>query len=100
SPPGQAEATRQAPRRSRRFVAGIVALLALVTVALLGMVLRSSGAPDLPAHPAAIAVLPFANLGPDGGDEYFSDGMAEEIMTALSRVEGLRVAARTSAFAF
>jgi serine/threonine-protein kinase len=40
------------------------------------------------------------NLSPDGADEYFSDGMAEEIMTALSKVDGLRVAARTSAFAF
>lgn len=39
-------------------------------------------------------------MSPDGADEYFSDGMTEEIMAALSKVEGLRVAARTSAFAF
>ena len=48
----------------------------------------------------SIAVLPFANLSPDRNDEYFSDGMSEELITALHAVPGLRVAARTSAFAF
>ncbi|MFQ6008752.1 MAG: protein kinase, partial [Candidatus Zixiibacteriota bacterium] len=48
----------------------------------------------------AIAVLPFANMSADPQQEYFCDGMAEEIINALVNVEGLRVAARTSAFAF
>jgi adenylate cyclase len=48
----------------------------------------------------AVAVLPFLNLTPDRENEYFSDGMTEEIANALARVPGLRVAARTSAFAF
>jgi eukaryotic-like serine/threonine-protein kinase len=48
----------------------------------------------------SIAVLPFVNLSPDRSDEYFSDGMSEELITALHVVPGLRVAARTSAFAF
>ena len=48
----------------------------------------------------AVAVLPFADMSPERDQEYFADGMAEEIITALSRVEGLRVVARTSAFAF
>jgi serine/threonine protein kinase/tetratricopeptide (TPR) repeat protein len=47
----------------------------------------------------SLAVLPFANLSPDRESEYFSDGMTEELITTLGRVEGLRVAARTSAFA-
>jgi TolB-like protein/DNA-binding SARP family transcriptional activator len=58
------------------------------------------GAFQGPAPATSIAVLPFANMSRDGADEYFSDGMTEEIITALAKVEGLRVAARTSAFAF
>ena len=46
----------------------------------------------------SIAVLPFLDLSPDKDQEYFSDGMAEEILNALAQVEGLRVAARTSSF--
>jgi len=48
----------------------------------------------------SIAVLPFANLSADPEQEYFCDGMAEEIINALAQVQGLRVVARTSAFAF
>ncbi len=55
-----------------------------------------AAAPTTPA----IAVLPFVNLTPDRENEYFSDGMTEELSNALARVPGLRVAARTSAFAF
>jgi TolB-like protein/DNA-binding SARP family transcriptional activator len=58
------------------------------------------GAFQGPAPATSIAVLPFANMSSDGANEYFSDGMTEEIITALAKVEGLRVAARTSAFAF
>jgi serine/threonine protein kinase/Tfp pilus assembly protein PilF len=48
----------------------------------------------------SVAVLPFANLSADPEQEYFCDGMAEEIITALTQIEDLRVIARTSAFAF
>jgi eukaryotic-like serine/threonine-protein kinase len=48
---------------------------------------------------SSLAVLPFTNLSPDRENEYFSDGMTEELITALGRVNGLHVAARTSVFA-
>ncbi len=48
----------------------------------------------------SIAVLPFANLGGDKENEYFSDGLGEEIINVLARAPGLKVIARTSAFAF
>jgi TolB-like protein/predicted Ser/Thr protein kinase len=48
----------------------------------------------------SIAVLPFANLSADKEQEYFCDGMAEEIINALTQLENLRVVARTSAFVF
>jgi adenylate cyclase len=50
--------------------------------------------------PNSIAVLPFAHLTNDPDDEYFCDGLAEELINALSRVDDLKVVARTSAFAF
>jgi TolB-like protein len=47
----------------------------------------------------SIAVLPFSNLSPESDSDYFSEGLAEEILNALTKVPGLRVTARTSAFA-
>jgi len=52
------------------------------------------------AQQPSIAVLPFANMSGDKEQEYFSDGLAEEIINALAQLPGLRVIARTSAFAF
>jgi len=49
---------------------------------------------------ATVAVLPFANLSSSKDDEYFSDGMTEQIIGDLSKISGLRVAARTSSFMF
>lgn len=48
----------------------------------------------------AVAVLPFANMSADPENEYFSDGMTEEIINALSKVPGIHVASRSSSFAF
>ena len=55
--------------------------------------------PPLPDKPS-IAVLPFANLSGDPGQEYFADGMVEEIITALSRIRWLFVIARNSSFTY
>ncbi|MGW8281668.1 MAG: tetratricopeptide repeat protein [Gemmatimonadota bacterium] len=54
--------------------------------------------PDAPVE--SIAVLPFADLSPAGEQEYFGDGLAEELLDALANVDGLVVAARTSSFRF
>jgi TolB-like protein len=48
----------------------------------------------------SIAVLPFVNMSEDAGNEYFSDGISEEILNALAKVKELKVAGRTSSFAF
>ena len=56
--------------------------------------------PSTAAPAPSIAVLPFANLSSEKEQEYFSEGLAEEILNALTKVPGLRVIARASAFAF
>jgi len=91
------------PHRRREWKPAIASLL---VVALFGISIyliskartRSAGAstPQL----ASIAVLPFADLSPDQDQEYFCDGMTEEIIDALAKINGFRVVARTSSFAF
>ena len=53
-----------------------------------------------PPPAASIAVLPFADLSAEKDQQYFSDGIAEEILNVLARIDGLKVASRTSAFQF
>ena len=61
--------------------------------------MRSSSGPPLPDKPS-IAVLPFANMSGDPEQEYFADGMVEEIITALTRIRWLFVIARNSTFTY
>ena len=66
---------------------------------------RASGARSIPspsptADKASIAVLPFANMSGDAEQEYFSDGITEDLITDLSKVSGLFVIARNSSFAY
>jgi TolB-like protein len=56
--------------------------------------------PDAAASGHSIAVLPFVNMSEDAANEYFSDGISEEILNALAQVKDLKVAGRTSSFAF
>lgn len=80
---------RTVQRRGFRFVADVQAHDASPSTARTGAAAEPS-----------IAVLPFADMSPQRDQEYFCDGMVEEIITELSRIPGLHVAARTSSFAF
>ncbi|HEU5040600.1 MAG TPA: tetratricopeptide repeat protein, partial [Gemmatimonadales bacterium] len=94
-------AAAAAPRGRRVALAAALMLVALAGAVVL--VSRANDAPPASPSPSparrSIAVLPFANLSADRTQDYFSDGLAEELIGALSRIEGLRVAARTSSFA-
>ncbi|MGH8163014.1 MAG: hypothetical protein ACREP1_01620 [Rhodanobacteraceae bacterium] len=62
--------------------------------------LATASTPAVKAPENSVAVLPFENLSDEKGNEYFSDGISEELLTVLQKVPGLHVAARTSAFSF
>jgi serine/threonine-protein kinase len=87
-------------RRARRPIVRLAAVgLALLLLALGGYAALRRLRPP-PAPSASAAVLPFVDLSPGKDQEYFSDGLTEELITTLSQVPGLRVAARTSSFQF
>jgi serine/threonine-protein kinase len=87
------------PRRGRRgLVAGLLAALALVVA--LVWVRRTPARPANADAVHSIAVLPFVNVSPGQEHEFFADGLTEELIGALSRVRGLRIVSRTTAFAY
>ena len=97
-----AEAKRKAARRAKvRVLLAVLALGILIAGVSLFLLQRAkstklgAGGPE-----KSIAVLPFMDLSQAKDQEYFCDGMSEEILDALAKVEGLRVVARTSSFSF
>ena len=73
--------------------------LALISYSIFYSTFQSGNAPT-EAPGKSIAVLPFENLSGDKEQEYFSDGIAEEILNALAQIKDLKVAGRTSSFRF
>jgi TolB-like protein/Flp pilus assembly protein TadD len=94
-PPPAASAAR---RRWRAWVGtAVVAVVALGVVGFLHWRGAGSGAA---AREASVAVLPFRDMSPEHDQEYFADGVTEEILNSLAALRDLKVTARTSAFAF
>jgi TolB-like protein/tetratricopeptide (TPR) repeat protein len=85
-------------RRLRTPAALLAGLVAIAGLALGGVLLRGGSGPA--ETTPSVAVLPFTDLSERHDQEYFSDGLAEEIINALAQVDGLRVTGRASAFAF
>jgi TolB-like protein/DNA-binding winged helix-turn-helix (wHTH) protein/Tfp pilus assembly protein PilF len=85
----------------RRFVAGVLSL-AVLCAALFLIFGMPTERPQSSAEAVApsIAVLPFVDMSPEGNQEYFADGLSEEILNLLAHSASLRVIARTSSFAF
>jgi len=115
TPEGVQRATEAAPGElgaiiaqpaSRHWLAGILALVGVV--ALVGgawwVGRQSASVADADPTPgpvvASIAVLPFVNMSDDASNEYFSDGISEELLNLLAKIPDLHVAARTSSFSF
>jgi eukaryotic-like serine/threonine-protein kinase len=94
---------RPAPRRKWKALAAAGALAAVIAIGGTVYLLRDRSSPVPPAPAAeqpSIAVLPFTDMSAQRNQEYFSDGLAEELLNSLAKIQGLRVAARTSSFQF
>ena len=92
--------TEPARKRSRWLLPAAASLVALVAAAATAWwSLRTVESPQTAAL-KSIAVLPFLDLSPNRDQQYFSDGLAEEILNVLAQAPELRVTARTSSFAF
>ena len=92
-------APRRLTRRRTGLVCGAVAAAALLVVGYFGLGRLIGPKPNV-SGAASIAVLPLANESGEASQQYFSDGISEDLITALSQFAGLKVIGRTSAFQF
>lgn len=86
------------PQSWERIAIGV--LIVLILAGSVWFAVRKSRGAGRASDLSSIAVLPFEDLSPQHDQEYFCDGMTEEIIDALTKLDGLRVVARTSSFAF
>jgi TolB-like protein/DNA-binding winged helix-turn-helix (wHTH) protein/tetratricopeptide (TPR) repeat protein len=93
SPPPAAQALQARPRRVW-WASAIVAALLVVAIAII--LTRSAS----PPRPHSLVVLPFQNLSNDASQEFFADGMTDELITHLGQISALRVISRTSAMSY
>jgi TolB-like protein/DNA-binding winged helix-turn-helix (wHTH) protein len=98
--PSERDAAATAPSRgSKRRLAGAFVVLGLLAAVGAGLLLRDGTTVSPGTERSTIAVLPFTDVSDAADGAYFGEGLADEIMTRLNAVDGLRVVARTSSFA-
>jgi TolB-like protein/Tfp pilus assembly protein PilF len=94
------QVSKPQPATSRRVPRWALYMTAVTVIALAGVAVFAFRTDAARATPASVAVLPFTNVGGDSAQEYFSDGITDDLTSALAEIPGLRVAPRRSAFAF
>ncbi|GAF74993.1 unnamed protein product, partial [marine sediment metagenome] len=82
------------------FIPALVIIGLIIAVVIILQLLPQKETVPVPSYKHSIAVLPFDDLSPQKDQEYFCDGLAEELINRLNNIESLRVPARTSAFSF
>ena len=85
------------PRKLQLRTAGVAVALAVVAAVSIVMITSQRGSAGAGQGVKSLAVLPFANIGGDSAQEYLAEGMSDELTTALGKVQGVQVAARTMA---
>ena len=102
-PSGRRASASWSPKRALPVAVALVVLAAMTAYFAIHKTWTSKSAPSTyvtPTAAASIAVLPLANESAEAGQQYFSDGISEDLITALSQLPGLKVIGRTSAFQF
>ena len=102
APAPVATATSETARPRRSVLTWVIAIMALIAVIAVAWsaLQRMRGSSGAANDFNSVAVLPLVNVSRNPADEYFSDGMTDELSNALGKLPGLRVASRTSAYAF